>query len=172
MDTAGLREAQDAIEREGVSRARRAIAAADAVLLVLDGSVPEGEEERALLAQADERYLIALNKRDLGAWPGRPGLRVSAKTGEGVEDLLEALAARAGAFEAAEERLTQPRHIDCAKRAIASLERAERAISEGEPPDLVSVDLMDALSALSEITGRSAADDVIAAVFRNFCVGK
>jgi len=172
MDTAGLREAEDAVEREGVLRARRAAESADVVLLVLDGSAPESGAERELIRAADERALVVLNKCDLGAFPGRAGLRVSARTGEGVDALLEAVAARAGDESAAEELLTQPRQIDCARRALAALRRAQTALEGGMPPDVISVDLMEALETLGEITGRSAPDEVIAAVFRNFCVGK
>lgn len=172
LDTAGLRETSDEIEREGVERAKRAIDSADVVLMVVDASAPEGEAERELFGRADGRTLVALNKCDLGVTGARPGIRVSAKTGEGVDALLEELKKRAGAPDASEERLTQPRHIDCAKRAMEALERALSGLSEEMPLDLISVDLMEALSALGEITGRSASDDVIDAVFKNFCVGK
>jgi len=172
LDTAGIRDTSDEIEREGVARARRAAEAADVVILVLDGSKPEGEEERALLESADDRYIVVVNKCDLGVETDRAGIHASAKTGEGVDEILKEIVRRAGSVEAAEERLTQPRHIDCAKGAIASLDRALCALSERVPPDLISVDLMAALSSLHEITGQSASDEVIAAVFRNFCVGK
>ena len=172
LDTAGLRETVDAIEREGVERAKKAAATADVVVLVLDGSIPEGEAERKLLQEADERTLVVLNKCDLGIPGGRAGLRVSAKTREGVFELLQALKVRAGAYEAAESRLTQPRHIDCVKRAVAALEDALGGLDAGLPLDFVTVDLMAALSALGEITGLNASDKVISAVFRNFCVGK
>ncbi len=172
LDTAGIRETRDEIEREGVARARRAADAADAVLLVVDGAKPEGDAERALLEGADERYIVVLSKCDLGVDAGRAGLRASAKTGEGIDEILKEIMKRAGSVDAAEERLTQPRHIDCAKAAVHALDRAMDALLEGVPPDLVSVDLMAALSSLHEITGQSASDEVIAAVFRNFCVGK
>lgn len=172
LDTAGLRETADEIEREGVERAKRAAASADVVVLVLDGSVPEGEAERKLLQEADDRYLVALNKCDLGISNGRDGLRISAKTREGVNELLQTLKKRAGAFEAAESRLTQPRHIDCVKRAAASLADAMKGLGVGLPLDFLTVDLMAALAALGEITGLDASDEVISAVFRNFCVGK
>jgi tRNA modification GTPase len=172
MDTAGLRDAADAIEREGVARAKRAMDSADVVLLVLDGSVPEGEAEKLLINQADERFLLALNKCDLGVFPGRKGLPVSAKTGTGVSQLLEEISKRAGAYTAAEQRLTQPRHIDCVKRAVSALTRSLDGLRDGAPPDLITIDLMDALDSLLEITGQSASEAVIDAVFRNFCVGK
>lgn len=172
LDTAGIRETLDEVEREGVARARRAADAADAVILVVDGSKPEGDAERALIESADERYIVVINKCDLGVATDRKGILASAKTGEGIDEILKEILRRAGSVEAAEERLTQPRHIDCAKAAIASLDRAHRALTEGVPSDLISVDLMAALSSLHEITGQSASDEVIAAVFRNFCVGK
>jgi tRNA modification GTPase len=172
LDTAGLRETRDEIEREGVLRARRAIDTADAVLLVLDGSVCEGEEERALQKNMDERYIVLLNKCDLGAAPGRRGLPISAKTGEGVEGVLSMLLARAKRSDGSEQLLTMPRHIDCAKRAMQALEMAQEGLAGGAPLDMVSVDLTEALSALCEIVGKDASDEVISAVFRNFCVGK
>ena len=172
MDTAGLRDSADAIEREGVARARRAMEAADVVVLVLDGSIPEGEAERELRSQADKRYLVALNKCDLGISSGRTGLTVSAKTGEGIAALLSEIIRRAGAFEAAEARLTQPRHIDCVKRAVSALARALDGLKALAPPDLMTIDLMDALDSLLEITGQNASEAVIDAVFQNFCVGK
>jgi tRNA modification GTPase len=172
LDTAGLRETADEIERQGVERAKKAIETADQVILVLDGSIPEGEAERKLLNEADGRTLVALNKCDLGVDPARAGIRVSARTGEGLESLLNELKARAGAYVAGEALLTQPRHIGCAKRALASLSDALQALSDGVPQDLVSVDLMAALNALGEITGKNASDEVIGAIFKNFCVGK
>ena len=172
LDTAGIRETQDEIELQGVLRAKKAVETADQVILVLDGSIPEGAEEQNLLEAADGRTLVVLNKCDLGVESGRKGLRVSAKTGEGLEKLLDELKARANSFGAGEAFLTRPRHIDCAKRAKRALQDALTALSGGMPQDLISVDLMAALNALGEITGRSASDEVISAVFRNFCVGK
>lgn len=172
LDTAGIRETRDEIELQGVLRAKKAVESADQVILVVDGSIPEGEAEKALLKAADGRTLVVLNKCDLGVDPGRRGLRVSAKTGEGLDELLDELKARADSFGAGEALLTRPRHIDCAKRAISSLSDALSSLAGGVPQDLISVDLMAALSALGEITGRSASDEVISAVFRNFCVGK
>lgn len=172
LDTAGIRETRDEIELQGVLRAKKAVESADQVILVVDGSIPEGEAEKALLKAADGRTLVVLNKCDLGVDPGRRGLRVSAKTGEGLDGLLDELKARADSFGAGEALLTRPRHIDCAKRAISSLSDALSSLAGGVPQDLISVDLMAALSALGEITGRSASDEVISAVFRNFCVGK
>jgi len=172
LDTAGIRETRDEIELQGVLRAKKAVESADQVILVVDGSIPEGEAESALLKAADGRTMVVLSKCDLGVDPGRRGLRVSAKTGEGLDELLDELKARADSFGAGEAFLTRPRHIDCAKRAISSLSDALSSLAGGVPQDLISVDLMAALSALGEITGRSASDEVISAVFRNFCVGK
>jgi tRNA modification GTPase len=172
LDTAGIRETIDEIELQGVLRAKKAVETADQVILVVDGSIPERAEEQNLLEAADGRTLVVLNKCDLGVDPGRKGLHVSAKTGEGLEELLDELKARANSFGVGEAFLTGPRHIDCAKRAICALQDALMALSGGMPQDLISVDLLAALNALGEITGRSASDEVISAVFRNFCVGK
>ena len=172
-DTAGQRETEDRVERIGVERAERAMEGADVVLIVLDASRPRTPEDEALLARADARCIVCLNKCDLPrAWDDTEGIALSAATGEGVERLVEALTERVRDAGGMEERMTQERHLRLARRAIEALDRAISAIDGGAPLDVVEIDLRDALGALCEITGEDASEEVIDRVFQNFCVGK
>jgi tRNA modification GTPase len=165
-DTAGLRASPDAIEQEGVRRALARAEAADLVLLLLDGTVPDAD--LAALPRAD---LIVWNKADL-PWPRpREGLRLSLKTGEGLPTLLETLAAKVRARlerHSDSPPLTRARHRHALEEALAALRRAVQA-SESE---LMAEDIRMALRALGRITGRVDIEDVLDVVFRDFCIGK
>ena len=177
-DTAGIRESEDAIERMGVERARGEVEAADAVLLVLDASQPLREEDRALLRDVDERYILCLNKRDLierleeGELPDAPVVRLCARTGEGVEELLARLAERLRAGGGEEECFTVERQLRLAREAAALLRDCARALGEGFSPDVAAPDILKACELLDNVTGRDASEEVISAIFANFCVGK
>jgi len=186
VDTAGVRETSDQVEREGVRRAAAAGAAADLVLAVLDVSGPLGAADRELLRETEDRpRLLVINKCDCSpAWDlaelqaGRSSAcRVSALTGEGFDALLASLAERLGApSETAESPLvTNERHIDLLARCAAALERAAVASQRGgsqTPEELLLLDLHAAREALDELAGRRTADDVLARIFERFCIGK
>lgn len=185
VDTAGLRESADPVERQGVRRARGIIAGADLVLFLLDRSVPAGEQDAAAYGEVAARpHLLVLNKSDLaaredGAAFAGPGLLgthvVSAKTGEGVAELLAAAARRIAADEAgimAEAPLTRLRHVEAARRADEALRRAQEAAGHGLPLEFVAADVREASQALSELVGEIAPEDVLDAVFGAFCIGK
>ncbi len=182
-DTAGLREAGDAVEAIGVSRAQAALRRADLRLIVLDASSPLEDSDRALLADAGAQpCIVALNKGDLppritrsdllALAPKARILEMTARTGEGIPALLDALRAFAALPDAQDAPLTQQRHIEAATRAADALESACAALDAGMPPDLASIDLHRAAECLSSITGADAREEVIDAVFANFCVGK
>lgn len=173
-DTAGQRETDDPVEKIGVSRAETAMERADIVLIVLDSSGEITPQDRALLDRADSRAIICLNKCDLpGAQCDLPGaICLSALTGAGVDALAEAISQRLSAARPADDCLTEQRHIGLAREACAALTRAVRAIDERFPLDVTAIDLMAALTALCEITGEDASEEVIDRVFKNFCVGK
>ena len=173
-DTAGQRETDDPVEKIGVSRAETAMERADIVLIVLDSSGEITPQDRALLDRADSRAIICLNKCDLpGAQCNLPGaICLSALTGAGVDALVEAISQRLSAARPADDCLTEQRHIGLAREACAALTRAVRAIDERFPLDVTAIDLMAALTALCEITGEDASEEVIDRVFKNFCVGK
>lgn len=180
-DTAGLREAGDAVERIGVERARKAVESADVVLVVIDASQPFTEEDAQLLRR--ENALAVLNKQDLAvrvtpqdienAAPGTPCLLLSIRRdGEGIDALIDRLQGYAPQDTSGGAMLTQQRHIDAAHKAADALGDALAALDSGMELDLIAVDLRRALSALGEITGETLSEDVIDQVFARFCVGK
>ena len=179
FDTAGIRAADDPVERIGVERARRAAERADLLLLCFDAAAPLSEEDEALLAETAGRSRLAVCcKDDLPAlWEaealspyGIEAVAVSAETGEGLAALRRAIAARIAP--AAESALvTNARHIEALQRAAASVADAEKSAG-GTEPELVATDLREALAALGQITGREASADLIERIFSKFCVGK
>lgn len=176
-DTAGIRQSEDAIEQIGVERARGEMEGADVVLLVFDASQALTDADREMLAQADERCILCLNKSDLGVvlhesdFPGCEVVRLSAVTREGMDALLEALRLRLHA-RVEEDSFTAERHIRIAREALELLENCMRAIDQGFGPDVTSLDLYRACELFNQITGRDASEEVISSIFANFCVGK
>lgn len=171
-DTAGMRDSEDEIERIGVRRAERAAAQADIVLIVLDAGEALTDADRAMLDRRDARAIVVLNKIDREQITFIDGaVRVSAATGEGMDDLVSAMTERVRAV-GNEGAMTQQRHIALAKDAIAAIDGAISAIDAGLPLDVCAIDLKSALESLCEITGENASEAVIDRVFSNFCVGK
>ena len=180
-DTAGRRDTQDPIERIGVDRARRAAEGADVVLIVLDAAQAMDPSDAELVKATDERAIICLNKSDLPAVltaqqiksiTDAKILEISAQTGAGLGELVDELANRIAVGEENNGQLTAQRHIELAHRAAGSLEQAVDAIEAGMPLDTAAIDIREALSNLSEITGENATEAVIDRVFESFCVGK
>ncbi len=187
VDTAGIRETGDAVEKIGVERSRRQVAQADLIVLLLDGSQALSEEDRALFEQVKDRPLIVvLNKADLaskidpavfaGEQQPIPVVRLSAKTGAGLDALTEAivtLAVGSGGLQAEEGELVgsvrQEGHL---QQAEASLASALAAHAAGLPLDCLIIDLRACLESLGKITGDNASDDILAEIFARFCIGK
>ncbi len=179
VDTAGLREAADAIEAEGVRRARRELAAADRALVVVDDAadldVPE-EVRRSLPPELP--FTVVHNKIDLtGRAPGLeerggvPHLWLSARTGAGLERLREHLKATAGYVPGEGLFSARRRHLEALARARRHLESAQAAAASGAG-ELLAEDLRLAQQALGEITGEVAPDDLLGEIFSRFCIGK
>jgi tRNA modification GTPase len=168
IDTAGVREAKDEAERIGVDRAKQALETADAVLLVLDGSVPEGAEDLRLLKGTEGRTRIVIaNKSDLGTVV-RDALPVSCKTGEGLDALKAKIAALATPAAQSTAAITNERHIRALEAALDAIVHAKTQTE----PDCIATDLSEALHALGAITGTDVDAEVIDRIFQNFCVGK
>ena len=184
IDTAGLRDTEDEVERIGVERSRAAMEGAALILVLWDGSVPPVEEDGALLERAAKLAptILVHTKADLPSAPVPfvnldplpPTVTVSAKTGQGLDELAEAVAALfpTGGAEAAGELLTNARQAEAARRALAGVERAGESLAAGITPDALLTDVEEALSALGELTGASVREDVTARIFQRFCVGK
>lgn len=162
VDTAGLRETTDAIETEGVRRALARAAEADLVIEVVAESAASG-------TPGDRRLLVA-NKADLGFDPPAGAIRISALTGEGLDDLRAKLAASARALTASDG----PPPLTRARHRAALLEALERlnAAAETTLPELRGEDLRLAMRALGRITGHVGVDDILDTLFRQFCIGK
>ena len=180
-DTAGLRDTEDPIERIGVDRAKRATERADVVLIVLDAARSLDASDVELVKSADERAIICLNKSDLPAvltaqqlesLTGSRIIGISARNGTGLDELIDELRHRVAVGEEDNGQLTAQRHIELAQSAADSLDSAVEAIEMGMPLDTAAIDIREALSTLSEITGENATEAIIDRVFEQFCVGK
>ena len=183
VDTAGLRQSDDPVERLGVDRSRSALERARLALLVLDGGQPlTREDEDAIAAAQDAPNLICVvNKSDLAPALDVETLRerfpklcvVSAATGDGLEELERAISAcfPAGADEAG-SLLTNARQAEAASRARSSVASALEGLEVGMTPDALLTDAEEAMAALGELTGRSVREDITDRIFSRFCVGK
>ncbi len=180
IDTAGIRETGDEVERLGVQRSRAVLEQAELVLAVVDGSRPFSEEDGRILraAEAAPKGIAVLSKQDLqtvteGVETTLPVVPISSVTGEGIDRLEDAIAALFPQPEApAGEILTNARQRDAVGRAVEFLQAALEAMTQGFTPDIVLTETEGAMDALGELTGRSVREDVTNRIFQRFCVGK
>ena len=176
VDTAGVRDTMDVVEQEGVSRARHTLRVADLAIVVLDRSRPLSVEDRDVLeATAQQRRVVVRNKSDLSASPASAsGIDVSALTGEGVEELIEAIATTLNTSEPLRDspQITNMRHVVLLERTRASIDRAVTALDGEVPEEFPLLDLQEAAQALQEITGKRTSDDLLRHIFERFCIGK
>ncbi|MDI6871660.1 MAG: tRNA uridine-5-carboxymethylaminomethyl(34) synthesis GTPase MnmE [Bacillota bacterium] len=195
VDTAGLRVARDLVEEEGIRRAREAARGASVAVLVVDGSEPLQEEDRvAAECVRGQAAVVAVNKADRRPavtdgearelLPGRAVVRLSAKTGEGLPALEEAILAAGrtavagegggtAGWEGRQDALvTRARHEEALRRAEREIGAALSEVRREAGEELVAARVRRALHALGEITGESVDDDVLRAVFATFCIGK
>jgi tRNA modification GTPase len=171
IDTAGIRDAHDEAERIGVDRARAALKSADVTCLVLDASAPLTAEDDALLNEtAENTRIVLLNKCDLPMQNGYAGetVRVSAKTGEGLDELKRAILSLAAPERADSSTITNERHIRALELALCALNDAAAAAEL----DCAATDVKNALHYLGTITGTDVDAAVIDRIFERFCVGK
>jgi len=182
-DTAGIRVANDTIEEIGIERTHQAMADADLLVVVIDGSRNLLEEDLKMIAQAVRtRHVVAINKCDLVSDPGfenrlDPSSKVvhlSALTGEGLGELIAAILAPFGDVdsEAVGLLITDSRHYDLLRRTQASLKKSVELFTRSASEELVLVGLQSALQFLGEITGETTTDDILGEIFSTFCIGK
>lgn len=184
VDTAGLRPTGDIVERQGVERSRDLATQADLVVFVHDAASPLGSEEHELLLQhPPERVLAVLNKSDTlqgGAPPaaailqekGYEWLQLSAKSGQGVEELALRLRARLGDSPPEGDLAPNLRQSKALAAALEELEAMRNDLAAGVPYDLLDVRVEAASHHLARITGEVTADDVLNEIFDSFCIGK
>ena len=171
-DTAGIRDSNQKAEKIGIDLAKQRLSSADLVLAVFDRGDDISEEDKVILELIREQpHLLVLNKSDLPPNPGWPeGISISARTGEGIEELKAAIQSRAG--RAGEGELSLLRHMRLARQAAESLMEAEAALGRMEPIDLAAIHLHEALYALGEVTGEQVTEGLLDKIFSGFCVGK
>ena len=185
IDTAGIRETADTVEKLGVERSKKAVEDADLILALLDGSAspaPEAFEPLALAAESGKPWLLLLTKSDLGGAPNilpDGGLRapeevisLSSVTHEGFDALVAAVRRLYPAPRAGAALVTNTRQAEAVRRALESVRAAKEALLGGMTPDVVLTEVEQAQTALGELTGRTAREDMVARIFERFCVGK
>jgi tRNA modification GTPase len=177
LDTAGIRATDDLVERLGIERSHRALASADAVLLLVDLSEGWTEADAALAGQlpAEVPVLVVGNKADraVAATPAQVDVVISALTGSGLEALADALLGRCGlSLGPGIEVALNARQCDLAASAAESLGGSLAAAAEDLPWDFWTIDLRQAARSLGEITGEEVNEAVLDRVFSRFCIGK
>ena len=178
-DTAGIRESLDQVEVEGVRRARAALAVADLVLLVIDSTHPL-EPQWALREEVPGTVpcIEVYNKVDLtgsNAGMDEDGLRVrvSAKTGQGLQKLKDLVKKVVGASTNQEGVFSaRTRHLDALKRTHSHIQAGSEQLQEFNAPEILAEELRLAQKSLGEITGQYLPDDLLGAIFSSFCIGK
>ena len=182
IDTAGLQESDNAIEREGIRRSRESLGQADLVLHVLDTSEPLSKDDQHHLDEfTGKPRLLILNKSDL---PSRLNhalnnvastISVSCVDGTGIEALKDAIRSQVWDGEITAEMLEvmiNSRHQEALRRAAESIRTTLEQLRNGTPPDLVAVDLRIGTNAIGEIVGATTTEDLLDSIFSTFCIGK
>jgi tRNA modification GTPase len=183
LDTAGIREVEDRLERIGIDKSLEALADADKVLLVLDGSAELAHDDQQLLFRLqDLECAIVINKMDLpqriklGNIPGRPKAicQVSAKTGEGLELLKDTLTRGLSQDQLDTEStlITNLRHENLLGEALQAVRQVEESIEAQMPDEILLLNLYGALTALNALTGETTVEDILSNIFSTFCIGK
>ena len=175
LDTAGIRSTNDAVEQLGIARSHDALASADLVVLLFDLTDGWTEDDQTLRQQipADVPYLLVGNKADLSDAEAAADVHLSAVTGSGEAELVQALLERCGALADGSLLLAlNQRQADLARAAAAALERSEQVAADGLPWDFWTIDLRQAIHSLGEITGEELTESVLDRIFSRFCIGK
>ena len=180
VDTAGMRNALEEVEAEGIARAARAVDTADVVVVMVDRSRALEAADRDLCTRTRGRpRVLVANKCDLpAAWPldalDAGAIELSLATGDGLETVRRAIgeAAGAGADRTDLPSVTNARHTALLERAREGLGRAASAAGAAAPEEIVLEDLGDARAALEEVTGARTSEDLLRHIFQNFCIGK
>jgi tRNA modification GTPase len=182
IDTAGIRPSADLLENAGIERTRQVLSRAGLILRIADASLPPGTANLPIgtsVAPVTQSTLLVLNKCDLGidpAWETTPSaIRISCKTGEGLDTLTQAI------FDAAMQGAGSPddftiainaRHQACLKSAAAYLDDARRAFEQSLSPEFIAIELRAALDAVGEVAGRLDTEELLGEIFSTFCIGK
>jgi len=186
IDTAGIRQTEDLVEKIGVEKTIELISQADLVLIVVDAATGLTEEDYQvieLVKQAEKKFLLLVNKidlkqnlnQDLELGAEDKFLTISAKYGQGLEKLEQAIQDLVGSGELKTDSaymITRERHYESLRRAKKHLEDTKSALLSNLSYDFLTIDLKAALTALGEINGQTASEDIIDRIFKDFCIGK
>jgi tRNA modification GTPase len=182
IDTAGLRETVDAVEQEGVRRAKYAAEQADLRIHLVDASLLS--DAATIPAPLFDDEILVYNKRDLLADCATlpDGIVISCRTGEGIDSLIQTIISKVTGHSKGEKAAhgetvqdgaaINARHQGCIKRASSSLEAAMALLGAGDPPELVAVELRTALGAVGEVVGEAGTEEILGKIFSSFCIGK
>lgn len=180
IDTAGLRETTDLVESIGVERSKTAIADADLVIVVLDGSEELTLDDQKIISQASEStHIFVANKIDLRQVPSEFAqnsntIKISAKTGQGLTDLQDAIIEPFSVkeFDDAGFLISDARHNDLLRRAKSEIENSIQAIDNNLSEEISLIGLHNAMLFLGQITGETSTEDMLTRIFSTFCIGK
>ncbi|MDO4519997.1 MAG: tRNA uridine-5-carboxymethylaminomethyl(34) synthesis GTPase MnmE [Eubacteriales bacterium] len=185
IDTAGIRDTEDIVEKIGVNRAKQIADDADLILFVVDSSRKMDENDEMIIEMLQNKNAIVLyNKTDLESAvdiemlqekTGHPVIPISAKEERGIDELEEKIREMffTGNISFNDEvYITNARHKEALREALESLNMVEKSIQMGMPEDFYSIDLMSAYENLGKITGESVGEDLVNEIFSKFCMGK
>ena len=183
IDTAGIRNSSDAVEKIGIERAKNCAQKAELILALFDGSRPlDAEDDEIFKLLPNRAAIILLTKIDLpqvttAAQIAKKNssaqvIEISLKSGAGTENLLSAITERVGTIDFEMSFVRDEREANLLRKAVKHLREAQETIRQNIGIDFVSIDLRAALECLSELTGESVSEDVINEIFSKFCIGK
>lgn len=189
VDTAGIRDTEDAVERIGVERAEKYAQDADLILYVADSSVPLDENDKRIISVIKDKNVIALlNKSDLSGIVTKedvlqklfgnrdiPVIRISLKDGDGMEEFsqkVKDIFFQGEIHVNHEVMITNIRHKEALQEAYEALKMVEKSVRQEMPEDFYSIDLMSAYASLGRIIGEEVDDDLVEEIFSKFCMGK
>ena len=182
FDTAGIRNTDDTIENLGIDKSKECIKNAELVLFVSDSGTGIEDDDKEIFNSIENKNIIIIhNKSDIAPaadnslFKNHPQIKLSAKTGDGLEELSETIENmfRLGKITAGDNNaITNIRHKDALSSALASISSAIDALENYIPFDIVSIDLTDCASYLGEITGKTISEEVVDKIFARFCLGK
>jgi tRNA modification GTPase len=183
LDTAGIRQAYDLIEAEGIKRTLRAVESAELVLLVLDSSRPIDNLDNEIIEKiAEKRVIVVINKKDIKCkdfqipvtLKDKPVVEISALKGEGIEELKELIfnTTVCNRYEQEGLIITKLRHKLALDNALASLENAINSFKRNEPLEITAMFLREGLNFLGQIVGVVTTEEILNLIFNEFCIGK
>ena len=187
IDTAGLRETIDTIEKLGIDRTHKNIDKADIVLFMIDASEKNDSimaQVSNLTAETKEKTILVFNKVDkleknnslpnIDYFPEDKQVAISAYNGNGINNLIKCLLSQKtlNNYDENEVLISNTRHFDVLSKSLASIARVEDGIQQGIPTDLIAIDIRETLYHLGEVTGTITTDEVLGNIFKNFCIGK